>query len=106
MAKNVWIDSVYGEQPYPLVSLRVVCCDLRVQVNRHAIQGDAIVGSYDKLLLQPELFLKVLQLSDKIYNLVRDFPKDFDSREVLVDFGCQGTLNVVEVHHFVLDIEV
>ena len=44
---------VDGKQTYPFLTLAVVGKDFGIELARHTVESDAIVGLHHKLLLQP-----------------------------------------------------
>ena len=62
--------------------------------------------STTNLLLQPELLLEVLKLGEEIDDLAGDAADDFDLGKILLDARRGLVLHIVQVHDFVLDVEV
>ena len=66
-----FVDGVHGD---PFIDLRLVPDDLRPEGSIDLVQRDAPVGLHHKFLLQPQLFLKILDLGEKINNDLTDAP--------------------------------
>ena len=65
------------------------------------------MAGHHKFLLQPQLFLKVFQLGQKVDQFHRNRPQALDHAKRLFNIGKgAGVLHIVQVHDFVLDVEV
>ena len=61
----------------------------------------------DKFLFQPQFFLEVFQLGEEVDDFMRDGAQSLDEAQVAFQRGkIAGALQVIEVHHFVFDVEI
>ena len=93
-------------QLLPLFPLRVVGGDLRVERLGNTAERDAPLRLDHKLLLQPQFLLEILELSEEGDDLACDLADDLDLGEILLDARHRLVLHVVQVHDFVLDVEI
>ena len=71
------------------------------------VQGNQPVAGSDKFLFQPQFFLEVFQLGEEVDDVVRDAAQGLDEAQVAFQRGeVGGALHIVEVHHFVFDVEI
>ena len=103
---QIALDLVNRKELYPLRALILVGGDLRVERVGDTADCDAIASLDHKLFLQPQLLLEVLKLGKKVDDLARNHADDLDLGEVLLDARRGFVLHVVQVHDFVLDVEV
>ena len=77
-------DPVDGEEPYPLLALRVVGGDLGVKFLRDTSEADAPGSLHHELLLQPQLLLEIFKLREEIDDLRPDAAYHLDLGEILL----------------------
>jgi hypothetical protein len=70
------------------------------------VERHAIVRLDDELLLEPEFLLEILDLRQEVDDLVRDAADDLDLGKVLLHPRCGLVLYIIQVHDFILDVEV
>lgn len=102
---DVLLDPVYGEEAHPLLALLVVGGDLFVQLLRHAVQGEAVFGGYDELLLKEPL-LEVLDLGEERGDAPAHALHGPHHLEPALGAVRSPAIQVVHVQHLVLEVEV
>lgn len=61
----------------------------------------------DEFLFQPQFFLEVFQLGEEVDDFMGDGAQGLDEAQVALQRGeVSGALYVIEVHHFVFDVEI
>ena len=105
-AVQIGLDFVDGEQPDPLFTLRITGGHFREEFLGNPVDGDAVVGFNNELLLEPELFLEILKLGQKVDQLARDLAQHLDFGQIAFDRRGFCVFNVIEAHDLVLDVEV
>ena len=70
------------------------------------VERHAVVRLDDKLLLEPELLLEILQLLKEGDYLVGDTPYRFGLAEIVLDARGRLRFDVVQMHDLILDIEI
>ena len=103
---QVTLDLIDGKEVHPLLSLRVIRGDLRVERFADAPDRDAVLRLDHELLLQPQFLLEVLELPEEVDDLAGDLADDLDLREVLLDTRRGLIFHIVKMYDFVLDEEV
>ena len=103
---QVALDLVNRKELHPLLVLRLIRGDLRVERFGDAPDRDAVLRLDHELLLQPQLLLEVLELGEEVDDLACDLADDLDLGQILLDARRGLVLHVVQVHDFVLDVEV
>ena len=80
--------------------------DLRIKGFRHPVEGDAAVALDDEFLLEPEFFLEILQLPQKVNQLPRNPPEHLQQHQIVLHCSDIAVLDVVKIHDLVLDVEI
>ena len=88
------------------MTLRVVGDNVGIEFPGYTINRNAVLCFDNKLLLQPELLLKLLKLSKEINDFVRDTPKGFHFSQILLNTRRAVGFNIVKEQHFVLDVKI
>ena len=97
---------INGVHRYPFRNLCLICGYFCIKFFVYAVKSDAPVGLYDKLLLQPQLFLEVLYLCKKVdydltYTLYSPYLCKIGLHTLLI-----GCIKVIKVHDLTLDIKI
>src|SRR6185437_11753664 len=90
----------------PLGSLSGIRENLWVKSTRDLAKCNAVAGLNHKFLLEPEVLLEVLKLSDKVNELVCNIAENTNTRQILLNFGRGSQVDIIKMHHFVLDEEI
>src|SRR5690606_7074364 len=78
-----------------------------IQALRHAVEREAVMRGGDEFLFQPEFFLEIFQLREKVDQVKRDGAQGLNLAQVLLD-GSESfsVLHVIQMHDFVLDVKI
>ena len=62
LSHHITLNLIDGKQTYPFFTLGFVGNNLRIEFLRHTIKGYTVITLHNKLFLQPQFLLEVLQL--------------------------------------------
>ena len=68
---------VNGKEVFPFLKLCSISRNFEVEFFGDAIECEAVIGGKDKLLFQPETFLKFFNMGEKIGNFGGDVVNEF-----------------------------
>ena len=98
-----FVDGVHGD---PFINLRFVPDNLRPEGFVDLVQRDAPVGLHHEFLLQPQFFLEILDLGEKINNDLTDALDGFHLGKVGLHAGFAAGVQILQMHDLTLDEEI
>src|SRR5215211_2631328 len=104
--RDILLYLVYGEEAHPLLALVVVGGDLLVELLGHAVQGEAVAGVDDELLLLEEHLLEVFDLGEERDDVAPDLLYGPHHLEPTIGAIRPPRLQVINVDDLVLEVEI